>query len=253
MTNLPIFCLLLLGTFWVGQFIWFPDGAKFLELLTRDAAPPSKPIEHWAMQLYRETFSPDCGAHWVRNLMVYLSWASWALLCTLALQVTLFAAELLPKTPGTAWVALSNLLLCEIIMMLLPILLMIETLLLHRKGISLRPHSRKAQWMRTHPAPGRLSSSGKLPWWFWLDSSVLETLVRVAVFLGGFLASVAALFFFSHVSAPKMITAGTFWAVLFFWFLAITWLAVSLTIWLSQLDWTHRRREVLILWASKQR
>lgn len=77
-------------------------------------------------------------------------------------------------------------------------------------------------------------------------------MVHVAVFLGGFLASVAALFYFSHLSAPTIITAGNFWAALSLWVLTIIWLAIPMTLWLSHLDWTHRNREVLLLWASKQ-
>ncbi len=247
------FLVLLAGTFWMGQFIWFPDGAGFLELLLRDAAVPSTASEIWAIQCYRETFAPDCGAKWLQRLLVQVSWASWVFLFALAVMGTLSVANLLPKTPLTTWVSLGDLLLYGMAMTLLLLLLAAETVLLYRKGVPLDFRSRRAQWIGAHSAPVPVSSLGKLPWWFWLDSGISETMVRVAVFLGGFLASVAALFYFSHLSAPTIITAGNFWAALSLWVLTIMWLAIPLTIWLSHLDWTHRNREVLMLWASRQR
>lgn len=236
----------------MGRFIWFPDGAGFLELFLRDAAVPSAASEIWAIQCYRETFAPDRGAKWLQRLLVQVSWASWVFLLALAVMGTLSVANLLPKTPLTDWLALGDLLLYAMAMTLLLLLLATEAALLYRKGVPLRFRSRRAQWIAAHPAPDPVSSSGKLPWWFWLDSGAAETMVRVGVFLGGFLASVAALFYFSHLCAPTIITAGNFWAALSLWVLTIIWLAIPLTLWLSHLDWTHRNREVLLLWASKQ-
>ncbi|MBU2788459.1 hypothetical protein HFQ13_09665 [Acidithiobacillus sp. VAN18-1] len=244
--------VLLAGTFWMGQFIWFPDGAAFLELFLRNATEPGTATERWAIQCYQETFAPDCGAKWVQRLLVQSSWASWVFLFALAVMATLSVANLLPKTPLAAGLALGDLLLYAMAMILLLLLLTAETFLLYSKGVPLSFRSRRAQWLAAHPAPEPVSSSGMLPWWFWLDSGTSETMVRVVVFLGGFLASVAALFYFSHLSAPTIITAGNFWAALSLWILTVTWLPIPLTIWLSHLDWTHRNREVLMLWASKQ-
>lgn len=244
----------LLGVvFWMGQFIWFPDGDKLLELFVRDAEPPNKASEVWAMQLYQETFSPDCGASWVQRLMVYISWASWFFLCALAILASLSVAGLLPKAPVTFWLVLSDMVLYALAMLFLLLLLFGEMLLLYRKGVPLDFRSRRAQWLCVHPSHSKSWPSGKLPWWFWLDGSASETLLRMMVFLGGFLVSVAALFYFSHLNEPKMVTVENFWDVLFLWTLAIVWLAIPLTIWLSHLDWTHRHRDILLLWASKQR
>ncbi|MDD2746392.1 MAG: hypothetical protein WCY91_02135 [Acidithiobacillus sp.] len=247
------FFLMLGGMFWMGQFIWFPGGESLLGLLVHDAEPPTKANEVWAMDLYQATFSPDCGARWVQSLMVGVSWTSWIFLLVLAMLGTLSVAGLLPKTPITFWLVISDFLLWTITMALLPILLFVELVLLNRKGVLLNFRSRKARWIDGHPAPKNSWPSGKLPWWFWLDSGGFETLLRMTVFLGGFLASIAAIFYFSHASDPKVITIEGFWSVLSLWVLAIIWLTIPLTIWLSHLDWTHRNRELLLLWAGKQR
>lgn len=247
-----LFFLILAGLLWMGQFIWFPDGAAFLELLLRDPAAPSTASENWAIQCYRETFAPDCGAKWLQRLMVQASWASWVLLFVLAVMGTLSVANLLPTAPLTGWLTLGDLLLYALAMLLLLFMLTAETVLLYRKGVPLGFRARRARWIANHPAPGAIPSSEKLPWWFWLDSGLSETMLRVGVFLGGFLASVTALFYFSHLSAPTIITAEKFWAVLSLWVLTTVWLAVPLTMWLSHLDWTHRNRDVLLRWASRQ-
>lgn len=116
------FLVLLAGTFWMGQFIWFPDGAGFLELFLRDAAIPSAASEIWAIQCYCETFAPDCGAKWLQRLLVQVSWASWVFLLALTVMGILSVANLLPKTPLTAWLALGDLLLYAMAMMLLLLL-----------------------------------------------------------------------------------------------------------------------------------
>ncbi|WP_437559513.1 hypothetical protein [Acidithiobacillus sulfuriphilus] len=245
--------LMLGGMFWVGQFIWFPGGEALLGLLVCDNRPPTSAEEIWAMDLYRATFSPDCGARWVQSLMVAIAWVSWISLLGLALLGTLSIAGLLPKTPMMAWIIVGVFLLWAVTMGVLPILLMLELILLHRKGVSVNLRSRRVGWINAHPAPTGGWPTGKLPWWFWLDSGGLETLLRLTVFLGGFLASVAAIFYFSHASDPKVITVGGFWSILSLWMLAITWLATPITIWLSHLDWTRRDRQLLLLWAGKQR
>lgn len=253
MSNTFFLFLMLGGMFWVGQFIWFPGGEALLGLLVCDNKPPTKVDEIWAVDLYRATFSPDCGARLVRSLMVDIAWASWVFLLELAMLGSLSVANLLPKTPITFWLVIGDFLLWAITMALLPILLIVELALLNQKGVPLDFRSRRTRWIGAHPAPKNGWPSGKLPWWFWLDSGGFETLLRLAVFLGGFLASVAAIFYFSHASDPKVITVGGFWSVLSLWVLAITWLATPITLWLSHLDWTRRDRELLLLWAGKQR
>ena len=244
--------LMLGGLLWMGQFIWFPGGEALLGLFVHDTQLPTRADEVWAVNLYRETFSPDCGARWVQSLMVNIAWASWAFLLVLTMLGTLSVGGLLPKTPVMLWIVVGDFLLWTITMTLLPLLLIVELMLLNRKGVLLNFRSRRARWISAHPAPKNSYPLGKLPWWFWLDSGGFETLLRLTVFLGGFLTSIAAIFYFSHTSDPKIITIEGFWSMLWLWTLAITWLTIPLTIWLSHLDWTHRNREILLLWAGKQ-
>jgi hypothetical protein len=253
LTNAWFFLLMLGGLLWMGQFVWFPGGGSLVGLLVHNERPPTQAEEIWAIELYRATFSPDCGARWVQSLMVVIAWISWLALMGLAVLGTLSVGGLLPKGPVMAWVLMAAFLIWTVSTIALPILLMVETILLWRQGVSLGFRARRTHWIASHPAPKYHWSTGKMPWWFWLDSGGFETLLRLAVFLGGFLASVAAIFYFSHTSDPKMITAEGFWNILSLWVIAIIWLAIPITIGLSHLDWTHRDREVLLLWAGKQR
>lgn len=244
--------LFLGGLIWMGQFIWFPDGDKLLALFSTDSPLPCVHNETWAMQLYRETFAPDCGYPWIPRLLVVSSWISWICVLLMAVVISLFIAGLLPKDAATSWALLGDLLLYLVTVLVMLVLVGMETWLLHRKGVSLRFRVRKRQWLASHPAPRSAIPNGRLPWWFWLDSGVSETLFRLAVFLGGFLASIAAILYVSRINSPSMITVVNFWDVMYCWALAVLWLPIPVTIWLSYLDWTYRDLEILLLWAGKQ-
>lgn len=244
--------LVLLGIlFWMAWFTWFPDVDRLCRLALQEVPAPAEPEEIWAMQLYRETFAPDCGARWMQRGVVWLSWLSWLCLLSIAILDALFAAEVLPRFLDASLAAL--LLLFALGQTFLLLFLGSETVLQVRKGIPLSYRARRDRWLANHPAPEQMARrDGRQPWWFWLDSRFADTLIRVLVFLGGFTASVLVALYAFHLEAPGIFTVGRFWNLVFCWILVVLWLPVPLTLWLSSLDWTHRDREVLLLWAEKQ-
>ncbi|MDD2750347.1 MAG: hypothetical protein PHX24_09735 [Acidithiobacillus sp.] len=238
----------------MGQFIWFPDGSRLLVLLENNAKPPSKPMEIWAVQMYQETFSPDCGHLLLQKAIAPVAWASWTFVLAITLVFSLFIAGLLPKGPVVMWSVVGLSSFWALSALILLFLLITEMILLRRKGIPLNFRTRRTQWLRNHPAPpSQCSCDERLPWWFWVDTGVLATLIRVAVFLSGFFVSLAVVFYVLHVSNPVMITPNRFWLVIYLWGMSVFWFAVSLPVWLSHIDWTYRNRDILILWSQKQK
>ncbi|MBE7562220.1 hypothetical protein H7F10_04445 [Acidithiobacillus sp. HP-6] len=237
----------------MGQFAFFPDGGRLLILLENNASPPSNPMETWAVQMYQETFSPDCGYRWVQKAIAPVAWASWVFLLAISVFFSVFIVGLLPKGPVVMWSVAGITSLWALSVLILLFLLITEMILLWRKGIPLNFRKRKAQWLANNPAPSsQISSDERLPWWFWVDTGVFTTLLRVAVFLGGFFVSLAVVFYVLHVTNPVMITPNRFWLVVYLWGMTVFWFALSLPTWLSHIDWTHRNREILILWAKRR-
>lgn len=236
----------------MGQFIWFPDGARLLVLFEKNAQPPSQPMEIWAVQMYQETFSPDCGRRRIQKAIAPVAWASWAFLLAITVLFSLFIANLLPNGPIVLWSVAGITSLWALSVLILLFLLITEMILLWRKGIPLNFRKRKAQWLANHPAPSSKNfSDERLPWWFWVDTGVFTTLLRVAVFFGGVFVSLAVVFYVLHVSNPVMITPNRFWLAIYLWGTSVFWFALSLPMWLSHIDWTQRNRDLLILWAEK--
>ncbi|MGE4269151.1 MAG: hypothetical protein AB7E44_02520 [Acidithiobacillus sp.] len=247
-----LFLIFVGGLLWMGQFIWFPDGDKLLSLVCKDHHPPASQEEKWATELYRETFAPKTGVRWLATSLVLSGWVSWVCVFLAASLVSLVAANLLPKNAMIAWCLIMDSAAYLVSMVAMLFLLALETWLLRRKHIPLRPGVRKKDWLASHPSSVTAFLKGKLPWWFWLDSGLPETLLRFVVFFGGFLASLAAILYMSHVNNPDIMTVANFWEVFVSWVLAILCLPLPITIWMSYIDWTHRDREVLLLWAARQ-
>lgn len=249
-----MFTLLFLGgLLWMGQFIWFPDGGKLLALFTTDPSSSVAKRDRWAIDLYRATFAPDTGYRWVPRWQVVSGWVSWGCVLLMAVSVSLLLAGLLPKDVVVSWSLLGVMLVYLLSMVALLFLLALETWMLQRRGVSLRYRVRKQQWLATHAAPGFVFPSGRLPWWFWLDSGISDSIVRLVVFLGGFVASVAALLYFSRITSPGVMPVRDFWEDFLFWAYAVLWLPIPVTIWLSHLDWARHNREVLLVWAGIER
>lgn len=246
--------LILLGVlFWMVWFTWFPEGDRLLRMLPHHAAVPVDSGEIWAMQLYRETFAPDCGAQWIRPGVLWASVVCLLSFFALSVCITLFSAGLLP-TDYASWIALVLLLFVALGQMVLLLLLIMEMVLLFGKGIPLSCRARRDRWLADHPAPEQMArqNNEKQPWWFWLDSSLPDMLIQMLVFLGAFVTTVLVGLFGFHLAAPAHFTAGRFWSLVFCWSMVFLWLPVSITTWLMYLDWTHREREVLMSWAEKQ-
>ncbi|MBU2730036.1 hypothetical protein [Acidithiobacillus caldus] len=264
---------MLLAIFWMGQFIWFPDGDALVRLLLADGSPPQSAEERWAMDLYRATFSPDAVPRWIQRALVRTATWEWFLLLVLAVVLSLSDVGLCPSILAglvfPAW---------GMLQLLLSFLFLAETILLWRAKTPIGSTTRKLAWLAAHPlrplrgAPLRLPSAGlpparppagrnppagrspppaRLPWWFWIDRGSAETVLRMLVFLGGFLASVAVVLYVSYASGSRLSVEG-FWQILVVWGLVVLESIVPITLWLYYLDWTHRDRSVLLSWARRQ-
>jgi len=250
----PILGVLLpLGVLWIGRFLWFPGGESLLSLLVRDGQPPATPEEIWAMDLYRATFSPDYGAPWVPTSMVVVAWLSWFVLLGLTLVATLAVGGLLPKESTTASILVTALGIWVLASVALSVISGLEMTFLWKRGIPLRNKHRKTDWIGHHPAPPCSWPTGTLPWWFWLDSRGFETIRHVALFLGGFLATILTAFYMVHVSNPMGIGITGFWNLVTLWTITTLWAVIPITVGLSHLDWSRRDRKLLLFWAAKQR
>ncbi|MGK9452026.1 hypothetical protein ACSSZE_12350 [Acidithiobacillus caldus] len=248
---------MLLAIFWMGQFIWFPDGDALVRLLLADGSPPQSAEERWAMDLYRATFSPDAVPRWIQRALVRTATWEWFLLLVLAVVLSLSDVGLCPSILAglvfPAW---------GILQLLLSFLFLAETILLWRAKTPIGSTTRKLAWLAAHPlrplrgAPLRgagvpSAAPARLPWWFWVDSDSTETVFRMLVFLGGFLASVAVVLYVSYASGSRLSVEG-FWQILVVWGLVVLESIVPVTLWLYHLDWTHRDRSVLLSWARRQ-
>jgi hypothetical protein len=253
---------MLLAIFWMGQFIWFPDGDALVRLLLADGSPPQSAEERWAMDLYRATFSPDAIPRWLQRALVRTATWEWFLLLVLAVVLSLSDVGLCPSILAglvfPAW---------GMLQLLLSFLFLAETILLWRAKTPIGSTTRKRAWLAAHPlrplrgAPLRgapLRGAGVpsaapagLPWWFWVDGDSTETVFRMLVFLGGFLASVAVVLYVSYASGSRLSVEG-FWQILVVWGLVVLESIVPVTLWLYHLDWTHRDRSVLLSWARRQ-
>jgi hypothetical protein len=253
---------MLLAIFWMGQFIWFPDGDALVRLLLADGSPPQSAEERWAMDLYRATFSPDAIPRWLQRALVRTATWEWFLLLVLAVVLSLSDVGLCPSILAglvfPAW---------GMLQLLLSFLFLAETILLWRAKTPIGSTTRKRAWLAAHPlrplrgAPLRgapLRGAGVpsaapagLPWWFWVDGDSTETVFRMLVFLGGFLASVAVVLYVSYASGSRLSVEG-FWQILVVWGLVVLESIVPITLWLYYLDWTHRDRSVLLSWARRQ-
>ncbi|WP_414039451.1 hypothetical protein ACJU26_09680 [Acidithiobacillus sp. M4-SHS-6] len=86
----------------------------------------------------------------------------------------------------------------------------------------------------------------KLPWWFWLDKTLIVQGYRIVTFMGGVAGVVLLSFFGGYVTVVGLRDALFCWGIVFLWF------PVPFSVWLSRLDWTHRNREVLLAWAGSR-
>ncbi|WP_248885894.1 hypothetical protein [Acidithiobacillus acidisediminis] len=243
--------LLLVGSFWMGQFFWFPDGDSLLRLLLKDADLPKNLQDLWAIDHYRATFSPDVLPLWLKQAMVYLSVFSWLTLLIWTVLASLSVAGLYLKSlgPWPAWVAFVT---WAISQALLLTAFLWETFCFWKKKVPLDIRLRKAQWLAAHPKPPGNWPAGRFPWWFWLDRDALETVFRAGIFLGGFLASAAVVLYFAYLAKPRVLTASGFWELLLLLVFAVFESVVPLTLWLYHLDWSRRDRTLLLFWASRQ-
>ena len=243
--------LLLVGSFWMGQFFWFPDGDSLLRLLLKDGDIPKNPEDLWAIGLYQATFSPGVLPLWLKRSMVCLSVLSWLTLFLLSVLAFLSVAGIYPKGlwpwPGSVasviWAISQALLLTAFLW---------ETFCFWKKKVPLDIRLRKAQWLAAHPKPPGNWPAGRFPWWFWLDRDALETVFRAGIFLGGFLASAAVVLYFAYLAKPRVLTASGFWELLLLLVFAVFESVVPLTLWLYHLDWSRRDRTLLLFWASRQ-
>jgi len=308
---------MLLAIFWMGQFIWFPDGDALVRLLLADGSPPQSAEEQWAMDLYRATFSHDAVPRWIQRALVRTATWEWFLLLVLAVVLSLSDVGLCPSILAglvfPAW---------GILQLLLSFLFLAETILLWRAKTPIGSKTRKLAWLAANPpqvaslesqvqslgcpaggglrpaggpagsadsraAPGNMPLAGvlqtagpadgglrpaggpadsntaprsgaprsgagdRLPWWFWVDGDSTETVFRMLVFLGGFLASVAVVLYVSYASGSRLSVQG-FWQILVVWGLVVLESIVPITLWLYHLDWSHRDRSVLLSWARRQ-
>lgn len=249
----------------MGQFLWFPDGETLLRLLLPDGDPPQDAKEHWAMDLYRATFSPGAVPRWCKRGMVWSSALAWLLLLLLAVFLSLSDVGLCPAGchDGIWWDALA----WAALQLTLSLLLLVEMAILWRGKTPLNPSVRKSAWLAAHPRPaGMLPSAAPslsgcpparplqgatLPWWFWVGRGGVETILRMLVFVGGFLVSIAVVLYVSYATGARLSAQG-FWQTLGVWCLLVLVSIAPITLWLYHLDWEHRDRSILLLWAAKQ-